>query len=150
LGLPATGIDTIVLSVCKLLGHLGPHPEYGKGVRSFPEYLLELLEEVEAVGDDVSEEEEELKSSMSIKLSRQVGSRYFVTSRNAGRILCLAKRATQFLEALQITKELNNLERDVLNYLKAPQVLAMLKVDGLIYDQVYADVMMLMKSNKLS
>ena len=85
-------------SVCKLLGHLGPHPEYGKGVRSFPEYLHELLEEVEAVGDDVSEEEEELKSSMSIKLSRQVGSRFFVTSRNAGRILCLAKRATQFLE----------------------------------------------------
>ena len=87
---------------------------------------------------------------MSIRLTRQVGSRYFGTSRNAGRNLCLARRATQFLEVLQVTKELNNLEKDVLNYLKTPHVLAVLKVDGLIYDQIYADLMILMKSNKLS
>ena len=146
--MPAAAIDTIVHSVCKLLGHLGSQPEYGKGVRGFPEYLKELLEEVEEVGD-ASEEEDELKATLSVRLSRQVGSRYFVTSRNAGRILCLARRATQFLEVLQVSKELNNLERDVLNYLKTPHVLALLKVDGLIYDQIYADLMILMKSTKL-
>ena len=67
----------------------------------------------------------ELKATSSIKLSRQVGHRYFVPSKNAGRILCPARWATQFLEALQVTKELNNLERDVSSY-------------GLI---VYADLM---------
>ncbi len=87
MGLPAAGVDTIVHSVCKLLGHLGSNPEYGKGVRAFPEYLSDLLEEAEAVGDNASEEAEELKSSVAIRLARQVGSRYFVTSRNAGRIL---------------------------------------------------------------
>ena len=85
-------IDTIVHSACKLLGHLGSNPEYGKGVRGFPEYLKELLEEVEELGD-ASEEEEELKATLSVRLSRQVGSRYFVTSRNAGRILSLAIKA---------------------------------------------------------
>ena len=98
---------------------------------------------------DASEEEDELKATLSVRLSRQVGSRYFVTSRNAGRILCLARWATQFLEVLQVSKELNNLERDVLNYLKTPHALALLKVDGLIYDQIYADLMILMKSTKL-
>ena len=144
------GIDTVVHSVCKLLGHLGAHPEYGKGVRAFPEYLSNLLDEAKEVGDSPSEEEEELKSAMSIKLARQVGSRYFVTSRNAGRILSLSKRATQFLEALKVTKDLNNLERDVLEHLKSAQVLALLKVDGLLFDQVYADLMLLLKSNELN
>ena len=54
--MPSAAIDTIVHSVCKLLGHLGSHPEYGKGVRGFPEYLKELLEEVEAVGDNARRE----------------------------------------------------------------------------------------------
>ena len=77
--MPTAAIDTIVHSVCKLLGHLGSNPE---GVRGFPEYLKQLLEEVEELGD-ASEEEEELKATLSVRLSRQVGSRYFVTSRNA-------------------------------------------------------------------
>ena len=111
--MPAAAIDTIVHSVWKLLGHLGSHPEYGKGVQGFPEYLKELLKEIEAVGDNASEEKDELKATLSIRLSQQVGSRYFVASRNAGRISCLVRQATQFLEVLQVTKELNNLERDV-------------------------------------
>ena len=120
--MPVAAINTIVHSVWKLLGHLGSHPEYGKA-----EYLKELLEETEAVGDNASEEKEELKATLSIRLSRQVGSRYFVASTNAGRTLYLARRATQFLEVLQVTKELNNLERDILNYLKTPHGLALLK-----------------------
>ena len=64
MGVPAAAIDTIVHSVCKLLGYLGSHPDYGKGVRGFPEYLKELLEEVEEVGDNASEEEEELKTTL--------------------------------------------------------------------------------------
>ncbi len=83
MGLPIPGVDTIVHSVCKLLGHLGSHPEYGKGVRAFPEYLEDLLEQAE----DSSSEAEEVRSSIAVRLARQVGSRYFVTSRNAGRIL---------------------------------------------------------------
>ena len=98
--MPSAAVDTIVHSVCKLLGHLGSHPEYGKGVRGIPEYLKELLEEVEAVGDNASEGEDELKATLSVRLSRQVGSRYFVASRNAGRISCLARQATQFLESV--------------------------------------------------
>ena len=69
MGVAVAAVDTIVHSVCKLLCHLGPHPEYGKGVRGFPEYLKDLLEEVEAVGDNVSEEEEELRATLSIRLT---------------------------------------------------------------------------------
>ena len=32
-------VDSIVHSACKLLGHLGTNPEYGRGVQAFPEYI---------------------------------------------------------------------------------------------------------------
>ena len=74
---------------------------------------------------------------------------YFVTSRNAGRIVFLAPHAASYIRSLELTKELNNLEKDVLTYMTRPQDLALLKVDGLLFDQVYADLMTLLKSNKL-
>ena len=56
-------------------------------------------------------------------------------------MLCLVRRATQFLELLQATKELNNLERDANSTLSSSSAL---------YGQIYADLMILMKLTKLS
>lgn len=50
---------------------LGAHPEYGMGVRAFPEFLQTLIEGV----DDKAEEMEEKKAALGVKLERQVGSR---------------------------------------------------------------------------
>ena len=61
-------------------------------------------------------------------------------------MLCLVRRATQFLELLQATKELNNLERDVLNYLQTPHFLA-LQLFMVRYMLIW---MILMKLTKLS
>lgn len=137
-------------SACKLLGHLGSHPEYGRGVQAFPEHLKALLEKAEEVGDTEEEELEQLRASIYVKLARQVGSRYFVTARNAGRLFFLAPHAVSYISALELTKDLNNLEKDVLMHMKNPQDLAMLKVDGLFLDQIYVDLIMLMKSKELS
>lgn len=125
----SVGVDLVVHSMCKLLGHLGSNPEYGRGIQAFPEHLQALLENAEAVGDTEEEELEQLKASLDVKLARQVGSRYFVTSRNAGRIFFLATYAVRYIRSLELTKELNNLEKDVLAYMTSPYDLALLKVD---------------------
>ena len=54
--------------------------------------------------------------------------------------------AVTYIRALELTKKLNNIEKDVLTYMRHPQDLALLKVDGLLFDQVYADMMTLLKS----
>ena len=82
-------VDSIVHSACKLLGHLATNPEYGRGVQAFPEYIKALLEEAEAVGDTDSDDAQVLKAALGVRMERQVGSRYFVTARNAGRIFYL-------------------------------------------------------------
>lgn len=138
----------VVHSACKLLGHLGSHPEYGHSVQAFPEHPKALLEKAEEVGD-TEEELEQLRASIHVKLARQVGSRYFVTARNAGRLFFLALHAVSYISALELPKDLNNLEKDVLMHMKNPQDLAMLEVDGLFFDQIYVDLMMLMKSKEL-
>ena len=140
------GIDTIVHSTCKLLGHLGSHPEYGKGVVAFPEFLQGLLNEAYRLEYDA----EELKNALEVKLARQVGSRYFVTSRNGGRIFYLHPFIKKFLESLQLTKPLNNLEKVVLAHMTTAYDLALLKLDGLLCDKVYSDLMCLLKSKKLN
>ena len=145
----SVGVDLIVHSTCKLLGHLGSNPEYGRGVQGFPEHIQTLIDKAEEVGDTEEEDLQQLRASLNVKLARQVGSRYFVTSRNAGRIFFLAPYAVSYINNLQLTKELNNLEKDVLKYLTTPHELAQLKVDGLFFDKVYADLMMLMKSTDL-
>ncbi len=88
----SVGVDLVVHSTCKLLGHLGSHPEYGRGVQAFPEHLKAVLEKAREVGDTEEEELERLRASLDVKLARQVGSRYFVTSRNAGRLLSCSIR----------------------------------------------------------
>jgi len=145
----SVGVDLIVHSICKLLGHLGSQPEYGRGVQGFPEHMKALVEKAEEVGNTDEEDLQHLQSCLNVRFSRQVGSRYFVTSRNAGRAFFLVPYAVDYIQSLQLTKELNNLEKDVLTYLTTSHELAQLKVDGLFFDKVYADLMMLMKSNDL-
>lgn len=145
----SVGIDLVVHSTCKLLGHLGSHLEYGRGVQAFPEHLQALLDKAREVGDTEEEELERLRASLDVKLARQVRSRYFVTSRNAGRLFFLAPLAVGYISTLELTKELNNLEKDMLAHMKRPQDLAMLEADGLFFDQVYADLMTLLKSSFL-
>ena len=77
----------------------------------FPEFLQALEEE--ATND---ERKKEIQATISVKLERQVGSKYFVTSRNAGRLFFLAPFVVLYLEQLEKTKELNNLEKDVLHH----------------------------------
>lgn len=134
------GIDRIVHSMWKLLGHLGSHPEYGKGVQAFPEFLKCLLDEAHNL-DGGTEEVEDIKASLQVKLERQVGSRYFVTSRNAGRLFYLQKWIKKFLEQLKIVKSLNKLEVAVLTHINTESDLALLKLDGLLFDKIYADMM---------
>ena len=57
----SVGIDMVVHSACKLLGHFG-NPEYGKGVHGFPEYLQTLVEEAET--------EEQLKACLKVRLEQ--------------------------------------------------------------------------------
>ena len=145
----STGVDRIVHSTCKLLGHLGTNPEYGQGVQGFPEYIKTLIDASTAIGDTESEDIVSLKAALGVRMERQVGSRYFVTARNAGRIFYLRPLAIRYLEEYSQTKELNGLEKDVLQHMKSEIDSALLKVDGLFFDKVYADLMMLMKSKKL-
>ena len=145
----SSGVDTVVHSTCKLLGHLGTNPEYGRGVQGFPEYIKSLIDESRAIGNSESEEVLSLKSALGVRMERQVGSRYFVTARNAGRVFYLRPLAIRYLEETSQTKELNGLEKDVLRYMKSDTESALLKVDGLFFDKIYADLMILMKSKKL-
>ena len=123
----SAGADPVVHSTCKLLGHSGTQPEYERGVQAFPEHLQSLLENVESVGDTEEEELEQLRASLTVTLGRQVGRRYIVTSRNAGRMFFLAPYyAVIYIRALELTKKLNNIEKDVLTYMTCPQDLALL------------------------
>lgn len=122
----SSGVDTVVHSTCKL-----------------------LIDESTAIGDSDSEEVTSLTSALGVRMERQVGSRYFVTARNAGRIFYLRPLAIRYLEQTSETKELNGLEKDVLHYMKSDTESALLKVDGLFFDKIYADFMVLMKSKKL-
>ena len=122
-GKHSVGIDLIVHSTCKLLGHLGTNPEYGRGVIGFPEFLKATLEDARVETQQL----DNMTAPIHVRLERQVGSRYFVTSRNAGRNFFLAPHAVNYIHTLENTKELNNLERDVLQYLENDFDKALLK-----------------------
>ena len=147
-GSPSVGVDLVVHSACKLLGHLGTNPEYGKGVVGFPEFLQAALENAQ-IGAN-AEDIDAIRAAINVRLERQVGSRYFVTSRNAGRLFFLAPQAVKYVQSLQIVKELNNLEKDVLRQLSNNFDRGLLKVDGIFFDKIYADLMCLLKSRKLN
>ena len=84
----------------------------------------------------------------SITLERQVGNRYFVTAANAAKILFLKDAAIHFLTYTGKDSG-NKLERDLLGKLLSEVEIAHLRIDGMMYYHVYADLVMLSKSNEL-
>ena len=136
-------IDTFVHAFCKLFGHVGT-PEYGQGI-SFRDYIkLELSK------PNTSNRTTYLNNVLNTTLERQVGSRYFVTAYNSARICFLYPAALEFLQNLTTTKSLNRLEQYVMLKLQDETMLHNLKIDGLFFYRIYADLTDLVKSNKLN
>ena len=131
-------IDLFVHETAKLFGHLGT-PEYACGA-SFRIFLEGCT----------GEEKAYYESAQKVTLERQIGSRYYVTSRNAGCIYFLRSAMITFLHEKQLFKSLNRLESTCLRKLKDPVIVATLKLEGLMFDKVYADLMILVKSTKLN
>ena len=134
--------DRFVHEFCKVIGKHGT-PEYGHG---FPDFLKSRILEGETNGDLITQYDD----VQTIKLQRQVGSRYFVTASNAAKVYCLAPVAAEYLQNLSDRKALNKLEQELLNKLTNTSEMAQIKLDGLFYYHVYADLMMLIKSSDLS
>ena len=81
-------------------------------------------------------------------LDRQIGSHYFVTAANAGKILYLKEAAVEFLKYIG-RESGNKLEKDVGMKLQDCNELAVLKADALMFFHVYADLVILAKSTEL-
>ena len=81
-------IDTFVYEFCKLCGSHAT-PEYAVHVQfqDFLSYRISQMDDNQAY----------YQACLNVSLSRQIGSRYFVTSHNATKILFLAAAATEFL-----------------------------------------------------
>ena len=131
-------VDQVVHEVCKLFGHLGT-PEYCHGAEAFRVYLAKESK----TGDSYYE------SAKNVYLKRQVGSRYYVTACNAGIILFLRKAMVSFLNEQKMLKKLNMLETTCLKKLSNVTLLTKVRLEGLLFDKVYADLMMLVKSENL-
>lgn len=131
-------VDTLVHEFHKLFGKSGT-PEYGCGSLLFPDFL-------ELMGDDEREKDADyFKSCLNVTLDRQIGSRYFVTASNA----MFLKDAISFLEYTFKNVKGNKLERDLYSKLKDPKELVLVKMDGLVFYHVFADLVTLVKSRKL-
>ena len=101
--------DVLVHEFCKLLGrHGGKHgaPEYAHGAVALPDFL-----ELMSTTCD-SSEGLYYQKCMNIRLDRQIGSRYFVTAANAGKICFLQVSAISFLRYIGRDKG-NKLEQSV-------------------------------------
>ena len=81
---------------------------------------------------------------------RQVGSRYYVTSCNAGRVFYLKRAIIAFLKEQELIKSLNQLESACLKKLQDPLLITKTHMEGLMFDRVYADLVMLVKSKELN
>ena len=136
-------VDTLVHEFCKLLGKCGV-PEYGCGTLDFPDYLNLALEQ-----GCSPEKTNYYNLCKKMSLDRQVGSRYFVTASNAGKILFLREAALDFLRYTG-KNEGNKLERDVFKKLQDPKEISQLKADALMFHFVYSNLVMLAKSNELN
>ena len=88
------------------------------------------------------------KSCTNVVLDRQIGSRYFVSAANAGKILYLKETAVEFLKYIG-RESGNKLEKDVGTKLQDCNELALLKADALMFFHVYADLVILVKSTEL-
>ena len=84
--------DVLVHEFCKLLGKCGGKhgvPEYGHGAIAFPDFL-------KLMSSASNSKEEYYQQCERMKLDRQVGSRYFVTAANSGKVLVLREAAVSF------------------------------------------------------
>ena len=79
-------------------------------------------------------------------LDRQVGSRYFISASNACKIFFLTKAALEFFEYTGKEKG-NNLEQTIYAKLQNTCEMSHLKADAIMFYFVYADIVMLAKSN---
>lgn len=136
-------IDLFVHELVKLFGHLGT-PEYCHRSSTFRVFLE--LKARESSRDD----KEYYLSAQKVILERQVGSRYYVTSCNAGRLYFLSKALIEFLKEEELIKALNRLESTCLKKLHDSLLMTNLKLEGLMFDKVYADLMTLVKSKDLN
>ena len=136
-------IDVFVHEFCKVFGKHGT-PEYGCGVLDFQDFLMLMLNDPSLP----TVTHEYFKFCTSINLHRQIGSRYFVTASNAVKIVFLQEAAIKFLEYTGKDNG-NKLELDLYTKLKSCNEMAMLRADALMYFHVYADLVMLSKSNEL-
>ena len=135
-------IDLFVKELAKLFGHLGT-PEYCHGASVFRVFLEAKTRET--IGD----EQNYYLSAQKVVLERQIGNRYYVTSCNAGRLYFLCKAFIAFLEEQKLIKELNQLELTCLQKLHDSLLLTNLRLEGLMFDKVYADLMILVKSSDM-
>ena len=132
-------VDTLVYEFCKLFGCNGV-PEYGCGVLAFPDFLKIKRKDLK--------DDSYYHLCSTIILDRQVGNRYFVTASNAGKILFLKDAAIQFLNFTGRNNG-NKLETEIYKKLQDSNELAHLKADALMFFHIYADLVMLAKSNSL-
>lgn len=136
-------VDTLVHEFCKVFGKHGT-PEYGCGVLEFQDFLV-----ISSGDSSLSDESREYyRLCAGVSLHRQVGSRYFVTASNATEIVFLTEAAVHFLQYTGRDSG-NKLEREVYAKLLDPKCITQLKADGLMFHHVYADLVMLSKSNDL-
>ena len=105
----------------------------------FPDFLALMADSSEATY---------YQQCAKIKLDRQVGSRYFVTAANAGKVLFMWEAAISFLKYTG-KENGNKLEHSVFQKLQDPLELAHLKADAMFH-HVYCDLEMLAKSTSLN
>ena len=135
--------DVLVHEFCKLLSRNGTKhgiPEYCHGASAFPDFLA-----LKSASSQSSEARYYQKCKQ-IQMDRQVGSRYFVTAANSGKVLFLRQAAIDFLS---FTGKGNKLEQTVYQKLHEPAELVHLKADAIMFHHVYSCLVMLAKSTKL-
>lgn len=133
--------DVLVHEFCKLLSkNGGKHGVYecGHGAVAYPDFLALM-----------ASHNSYYQQCTKIKLERQVGSRYFVTAANAGKILFLKDAAISFLKYVGKEKG-NKLEQSVFQKLQDPLELTHLKADAILFHHVYSNLVMLAKSKVLN
>jgi len=136
-------IDCFVYEVCKVFGHLGC-PEYCQGASSFWVFIASKIKQ------SCDEQKEYYTKAEMVFFERQVGSRYYDTSCDAGRVFYLKRAMIAFLKEQELIKSLNQLESACLKKLEDPMLITKIHMEGLMFDRVYANLMMLVKSKELN
>ena len=136
-------VDTLVHEFCKLFGRHGT-PEYGCGVHAFKDFL-----QIMSTSPSVPPELKRYYCTCTrVSLERQVGNRYFVRAANAAKVIFLREAAIEFLRYTGKDSG-NKLETDLLGKLLDEEEMAKVRVDAMMYYHVYADLVMLPKSDDL-